>query len=45
MIDFQGFVSLTQDLGGVTVVNRTPFGPFPEGNITLSGDAAPAICP
>ena len=40
MIDFQGFVSLTQDLGGVTVVNRTPFGPFPEGNITLSGDAA-----
>ena len=40
MIDFQGFVSLTQDLGGVTVVNRTPFGPFPEGDITLSGDAA-----
>jgi polyisoprenyl-teichoic acid--peptidoglycan teichoic acid transferase len=44
MIDFQGFVKLTQDLGGVTVRNRTAFNShgytFPAGNVTLSGDAA-----
>jgi len=40
MIDFQGFVKLTQDLGGVTVTNRTGFSKFPEGPITLSGDDA-----
>jgi LCP family protein required for cell wall assembly len=40
MIDFQGFVKLTQDLGGITVVNRNGFGTFPPGNIKLSGDAA-----
>jgi LCP family protein required for cell wall assembly len=37
MIDFQGFVKLTQDLGGVTVTNRKAFSRFPEGPITLSG--------
>jgi anionic cell wall polymer biosynthesis LytR-Cps2A-Psr (LCP) family protein len=37
MIDFQGFMKLTQDLGGVTVTNRKSFSRFPEGPITLSG--------
>jgi LCP family protein required for cell wall assembly len=44
MIDFQGFVKLTEDLGGVTIPNQTAFDSnghhFPEGNITVSGDAA-----
>jgi anionic cell wall polymer biosynthesis LytR-Cps2A-Psr (LCP) family protein len=44
MIDFQGFVKLTDDLGGVTVPNSTSFSggghDFPVGNITVSGDAA-----
>jgi anionic cell wall polymer biosynthesis LytR-Cps2A-Psr (LCP) family protein len=44
MIDFQGFVKLTQDLGDITVPNRVPFNShghlFPTGNIPLSGDAA-----
>ena len=44
MIDFQGFVKLTEDLGGVTVPNSTAFSGgghnFPAGNITVSGDAA-----
>jgi polyisoprenyl-teichoic acid--peptidoglycan teichoic acid transferase len=44
MIDFQGFVNLTRDLGGVTVRNKTAFSVFgfnyPAGNITLSGQAA-----
>jgi polyisoprenyl-teichoic acid--peptidoglycan teichoic acid transferase len=37
MIDFQSFVKLTQDLGGVSVTNRKAFSRFPEGSITLSG--------
>jgi anionic cell wall polymer biosynthesis LytR-Cps2A-Psr (LCP) family protein len=40
MIDFQGFVKLTQDLGGVTVTNRTAFSSFPVGTLNLSGEAA-----
>ena len=44
MIDFQGFVALTQDLEGVTVQNKTAFSShghtYPAGNITLSGEAA-----
>jgi LCP family protein required for cell wall assembly len=45
MIDFQGFVKLTQDLGGVTVTNRTAFHSaggysYPTGTVNLSGDAA-----
>jgi polyisoprenyl-teichoic acid--peptidoglycan teichoic acid transferase len=40
MIDFQGFVKLTQDLGGVTVTNRTAFSTFPVGTLNLSGEAA-----
>ena len=44
MIDFQGFVALTEDLGGVTVKNRTAFSShgftLSRGEITLKGDAA-----
>ena len=44
MIDFQGFVALTQDLEGITVRNRTAFSShghtYPAGTITLSGEAA-----
>jgi LCP family protein required for cell wall assembly len=40
MIDFPSFVKFTEDLGGVTVPNRTAFSTFPAGPITLSGDAA-----
>jgi len=44
MIDFQGFVKLTEDLGGVTVRNRYTFYShgytFGAGNVNLSGDAA-----
>jgi LCP family protein required for cell wall assembly len=44
MIDFQGFVGLTQDLGGVTIQNRTAFSShghnYPAGTITMSGEAA-----
>lgn len=43
-IDFQGFVNLTEDLGGVTVKNRTAFSVngynYPAGDIDLSGDSA-----
>ena len=38
MVDFQGFVNLTQDLEGVTVRNKAAFRSkghsFPEGNVT-----------
>ncbi len=44
MIDFKGFISLTEDLGGVTVNNRVPFRShgfdFPRGSITLRGEEA-----
>jgi polyisoprenyl-teichoic acid--peptidoglycan teichoic acid transferase len=44
MIDFQGFVNLTEDLGGITVKNRRAFTShgqtFPAGEINLSGDTA-----
>jgi anionic cell wall polymer biosynthesis LytR-Cps2A-Psr (LCP) family protein len=44
MIDFEGFVSLTQDLDGVIVPNPIAFTSqgynFPAGNITLEGKAA-----
>ncbi|GAA3578434.1 hypothetical protein GCM10022197_39810 [Microlunatus spumicola] len=43
-IDFTGFVSLTDDLGGVTVDNprafTTPGRSFPAGRITISGEDA-----
>jgi LCP family protein required for cell wall assembly len=44
MIDFRGFVNLTETLEGVTVRNRIAFSShgynYPVGDITLSGDAA-----
>ena len=44
MIDFQGFVALTQDLDGITVRNKTAFNShghdYPAGIITLRGEAA-----
>ena len=44
VIDFDGFISLTQQLGGVTVHNehasRSRGYTFPEGDITVQGDQA-----
>ncbi|MET1006093.1 MAG: LCP family protein [Propionibacteriaceae bacterium] len=44
MIDFQGFVNLTEDLGGITVSNRLAFDGygdhFPAGEINLTGASA-----
>ncbi|SER26888.1 protein kinase domain-containing protein [Microlunatus flavus] len=44
MIDFTGFVGLTEELGGVTVDNRRKFEShgftYPVGRITLSGESA-----
>jgi LCP family protein required for cell wall assembly len=44
LIDFQGFIDLTKDLGGVTVTNKTAFTShgytYPKGKITISGKKA-----
>ncbi|MCH5833744.1 LCP family protein, partial [Salmonella enterica] len=44
MIDFAGFVGLTEELGGVTIDNRKKFEShgfsYPVGRISLSGEAA-----
>jgi LCP family protein required for cell wall assembly len=44
LIDFEGFIRLTQDLHGVTVMNKTAFSShgfdFPTGEITISGEEA-----
>ena len=47
MVDFQGFAKLTDEVGGVTVYNRTAFTTttarrfhYPKGNIILSGERA-----
>ncbi|GAA2094193.1 LCP family protein [Microlunatus panaciterrae] len=44
VVDFGGFISLTKDLGGVTIHNDHAFSShgykFPTGNITISGDEA-----
>ncbi|HEX8510868.1 MAG TPA: LCP family protein, partial [Propionibacteriaceae bacterium] len=44
LIDFEGFVKLTDDLGGVTVVNKhrsqSRGYTFPTGEITIRGDQA-----
>jgi LCP family protein required for cell wall assembly len=44
LIDFNGFIQLTNDLGGVTVYNKTSFSSngytFPEGDITIKGEQA-----
>src|SRR5215204_2067935 len=44
LIDFEGFINLTEELGGVTVYNKYPsvsWGyKFPVGNVTLRGEEA-----
>jgi LCP family protein required for cell wall assembly len=44
LVDFQGFIGLTTDLGGVTVKNKTAFTShgykYPKGKITISGKKA-----
>jgi LCP family protein required for cell wall assembly len=44
LIDFEGFIRLTQDLHGVTVINKTAFTShgfdYPEGKITIAGEEA-----
>jgi LCP family protein required for cell wall assembly len=44
LVDFEGFIQLTNDLGGVTVYNQTSFSShgynFPKGNITIKGEEA-----
>jgi polyisoprenyl-teichoic acid--peptidoglycan teichoic acid transferase len=44
LIDFEGFIRLTEDLHGVTVTNKTAFSKngfdYPEGKITIAGEEA-----
>jgi polyisoprenyl-teichoic acid--peptidoglycan teichoic acid transferase len=44
LIDFEGFIRLTEDLRGVTVTNKTAFSAhgfdYPEGKITIAGEEA-----
>jgi polyisoprenyl-teichoic acid--peptidoglycan teichoic acid transferase len=44
LVDFEGFISLTDDLGGVTVTNKNAFSShgfdYPAGRITVSGERA-----
>ena len=44
LIDFEGFINLTHELGGVTVYNKYPSVSqgyeFPVGNVTLGGEQA-----
>ena len=44
LVDFQGFARLTDEVGGVTVYNKTAFFShgfhYPKGNITVSGERA-----
>jgi LCP family protein required for cell wall assembly len=44
LVDFQGFARLTDEVGGVTVYNKTAFSShgvhYPQGNITVSGERA-----
>jgi LCP family protein required for cell wall assembly len=44
LIDFQGFIRLTEDLHGVSVTNKTAFTAhgfhYPKGKITIAGDEA-----
>ena len=44
MIDLEGFIRLTEELGGVTVENATAFSShgfdYPEGSITIKGERA-----
>ena len=44
LVDFEGFIALTEDLRGVTVVNDDAFSShgydYPEGEITIAGEQA-----
>jgi polyisoprenyl-teichoic acid--peptidoglycan teichoic acid transferase len=44
LVDLQGFARMTDELGGVTVYNKTAFSShgfnYPKGNITVSGERA-----
>ena len=44
LIDFEGFIALTNDLNGVTVINRNAFSShgfdYPTGKITIKGEQA-----
>ncbi|MFL6026880.1 MAG: LCP family protein [Friedmanniella sp.] len=44
LVDFEGFIALTEDLGGVTVTNKTAFSShgfdYPKGRVTLEGEKA-----
>ena len=44
LVDFEGFIGLTKDLGGVTVTNKTAFTShgfdYPKGKVTLEGEKA-----
>jgi polyisoprenyl-teichoic acid--peptidoglycan teichoic acid transferase len=44
LIDFEGFIRLTEDLHGVTVTNQTTFNShgfhYPKGKITIAGEEA-----
>jgi LCP family protein required for cell wall assembly len=44
MVDFEGFIKLTESLGGVTVTNKNAFSShgfdYPKGEITISGEEA-----
>jgi polyisoprenyl-teichoic acid--peptidoglycan teichoic acid transferase len=44
LIDFEGFITLTEDLDGVTVTNKTAFSShgfdYPKGKITIAGEEA-----
>jgi LCP family protein required for cell wall assembly len=44
LVDFEGFIALTKDLGGVTVTNKTAFTShgfdYPKGKVTLEGEKA-----
>ena len=44
LVDFEGFIGLTKDLGGVTVTNGTAFTShgfdYPKGKITIEGEEA-----
>jgi LCP family protein required for cell wall assembly len=44
LVDFEGFIQLTEDLGGVTVTNKTAFSShgfdYPKGKVTVQGEKA-----
>jgi LCP family protein required for cell wall assembly len=44
LVDFEGFIGLTEDLGGISVTNKTAFSShgfdYPKGKVTISGEKA-----